>query len=116
MRMALPSAAQAAFERRDPGTSLSLSIRRLSMYSESISALGQEMNVVCAGIASHEPLWQQVEARYWLLIENRYEADLAYAYIHSVRRAIFEGEWRPVDYSFRDPSALDPALFEEVYR
>ena len=33
---AIPAAAQAAFERRDPGTSLSLSIRRLSMYSESI--------------------------------------------------------------------------------
>ena len=32
--------------------------------------------------------------------KNIYEADLALAYLHSVRRSIFRGEWTPVDYSF----------------
>jgi len=35
-----------------------------------------------------------------LLIENLYEADIAIAYFHSVRRRVYQGEWWPVEYSF----------------
>ena len=36
-------------------------------------------------------------------VAGRYEADLATAYIHSVRRMLYQDEWKPVEYSFGTP-------------
>ena len=45
-------------------------------------------------------LWDVIESNYQNFVSDRYEVDLAIAYFHSVRRAIFRGEWTPVAYSF----------------
>jgi isocitrate dehydrogenase kinase/phosphatase len=98
----IPEQAQAAFEARDHGTSLALSRRRLSIYSESIHALAPALVAALPYLAESERLWRAVEEIYLPLISGRYEADLAFAYINSVRRVIHRDEWRPVAYAFRD--------------
>ncbi len=112
----IPHRAKEAFERRDPKTSLALSKRRLSMYSESIGEVGPQLKRAFPLLAENEHLWNQVEARYLSLIQGRYEADLAFAYINSVRRKIFQGEWRPVEYSFSETLEKETRASRKVYR
>jgi isocitrate dehydrogenase kinase/phosphatase len=96
----IPDRAKEAFEDRDPGRSLRLSRRRLSIYSESIRALADQLRRVYPLLAQDEHLWRKVEGQYLPLVGGRYEEDLAVAYIHSARRVIFQDEWKPVEYSF----------------
>ena len=96
----IPKLAQQAFEERDHGTSLTLSRRRLSIYSESIHRLGPRLVTALPFLAESERLWRRIERAYLPLISGRYEADLAFAYIHSVRRVIQRDEWKPVAYAF----------------
>ncbi len=98
----IPERAQLAFEKRDPAASLALSRRRLSVYSQSVNQLGRSLAAAFPRLAHDEAPWQQAEARYLRLIEGRYEADLAFAFIHSVRRCALRGAWQPVTYSFGD--------------
>jgi len=98
----IPALAQQAFEQRDHKASLHLSQRRLSMYSASIGELGPRLKEAFPEVAEDEDLWDEVEARYVPMIRGRYHADLAYAYLYSVRRRISQGEWKPVDYGFGD--------------
>jgi isocitrate dehydrogenase kinase/phosphatase len=101
----IPVLAKEAFENRDPRQSLALSKRRLSIYSESIHALGPRLVREFPALAESEQLWREVETRYLPLIEGRYEGDLAFAYINSVRRGIYQDEWTPVEYAFGDNAA-----------
>ena len=103
----IPELAQAAFEDRDHGTSLALSRRRLSIYSEAIHALAPALVAALPYLAESDRLWRAVERAYLPLISGRYEADLAFAYINSVRRVIHKDEWRPVAYAFRDGEGND---------
>lgn len=96
----IPYRAKEAFEKEDPRRSLALSKRRLSMYSESIAELASALQKVFPSLAENEELWGHIETQYLRLIERRYEADIAFAYVHSVRRKIYQGEWKPVEYSF----------------
>lgn len=96
----IPGRAKQAFESRDPGESLRLSRRRLSIYSESVRALAAALRRVFPVLAEKESLWRKVEERYRPLVAGRYEEDLATAYVHSVRRMIYRDEWKPVAYSF----------------
>ncbi len=98
----IPTLARQAFQDRDHGRSLALSRRRLSIYSESIHALGRKIAERYPDLAAVESHWRRVEAAYLPLIEGRYEADLAYAFINSVQRRIYQGEWQPVEYDFRE--------------
>ena len=103
----IPNFAKAAFERRDPATSLDLSLRRLSVYSISVHALARRLRESLPSAAEDETFWERIEARYLTLIEGRYESDLAFAYIHSARRMMYEGMWNPVEYTFlhhREPA------------
>ena len=103
----IPNFAKAAFERRDPATSLDLSLRRLSVYSISVHALARRLRESLPSAAEDETFWERIEAHYLTLIEGRYESDLAFAYIHSARRMMYEGMWNPVEYSFlhhREPA------------
>lgn len=111
----IPDLAKKAFEQRDPRTSLALSKKRLSMYSVSIHDLGLELKQAFPLAAENEHLWDKVQACYLPLIEGRYEADLAFAYIHSVRRKINQGEWKPVEYAFSAASNMAPDLSTTVY-
>ena len=98
--LSVSAVAKLAFEQRNPGLSVSISKKRLSMYSESMRNLGVQLKRAIPFGAEDEELWDKLESRYWQLIQHRYEADLALAYIHSVRRSILRGERKPVAYSF----------------
>jgi isocitrate dehydrogenase kinase/phosphatase len=112
----IPELAKEAFERRDPGHSLTLSKRRLSIYSESVHALGPRVAAAFPVLARSEPLWRKVEAAYLPRIAGRYEADLAFAYIHSVRRRIYHDEWKPVEYAFGAAAAPADDSPAKVFR
>ena len=71
--------AKTAFEERQPGESLRLSRRRLTIYSETIHAIAARLNRVFPGLADDEALWREVEETYFPLIAGRYEEDLAIA-------------------------------------
>ncbi len=112
----IPELAQQAFEARDHSTSLTLSRRRLSIYSESIHSLGPRLLTSLPFLNESERLWRGIEQVYLPLISGRYEADLAFAYINSVRRVIQRDEWKPVAYAFgedagsgRDAGTPEPA-------
>lgn len=112
----LPWLAKAAFERRDHPTTVALSKLRTSLYNTSIDTLGGELRQAFPHLARNEPLWSDVEAIYMPRIGTRYEADLAFAYINSARRKVYQGEWKPVEYAFGDGrfrSLLPPSA---VYR
>ena len=100
----IPRRAKDAFEARDPGESLHLSRRRLSIYSESVRGLAARLKQALPSLTGDEELWQRIEGRYLPAIGGRYEEDVATAYVHSTRRVIYQDEWTPVDYSF-GPSA-----------
>ena len=104
----IPTLAKAAFERLDPASSLHLSLRRLSVYSVSVHALARRLREALPSAADDESFWERIEARYLTLIGGRYESDLAFAYIHSARRMMYEGMWKPVEYAFlhhREPAS-----------
>ena len=96
----IPTLAKSAFERRDPATSLDLSLRRLSVYSVSVHSFAHRLREALPSVAEDETFWARLEARYLALIEGRYESDLAFAYIHSARRMVYQGMWKPVEYAF----------------
>ena len=98
--LSVAAVAKLAFEQRNPSLSVSISKQRLSMYSESMRNLGVQLKLAIPFRVEDEELWDKLESKYWELIQHRYEADLALAYIHSVRRSILRGEWKPVAYSF----------------
>jgi len=112
----IPARGKDAFERRDPRTSLALSKKRLSLYSVRIEELGARLKQACPWVTDDERIWDQVEAHYLPLTAGRYEADLAYAYMNSVRRKISQNEWKPVAYSFSAPAEARPRTHNEVYR
>ena len=104
----IPTLAKAAFERRDPAASLDLSLRRLSVYSVSVHTLARCLRDALPTAAEDERFWERIETHYLTLIQGRYESDLAFAYIHSARRMMYAGMWKPVDYTFlhqREPES-----------
>jgi len=74
---AIPILAQRAFEERDSQESLSLSIRRLNIYRETIVGLAGQLGRVFPMLAHDEQLWLKVAARYQPRIKGRYEEELA---------------------------------------
>jgi isocitrate dehydrogenase kinase/phosphatase len=112
----LPELAKRAFEERDHATSLTLSKRRLALYSTGITELGVLLREAYPRVASDAVLWREVEAGFLPLIQGRYEADLAFAFINSVKRMIHQGEWEPVEYSFRKAGEAMGDFSGEIYR
>jgi isocitrate dehydrogenase kinase/phosphatase len=112
----IPDRAKQAFEGRDPGESLMLSRRRLSIYSESVHSLAPRIVERHPHLAEIESNWRSIEEAYLPLIEGRYEADLAYAFINSVQRMIYQGEWQPVEYGFGEGDRLRPDSSVQIYR
>ena len=112
----IPDRAKQAFESRDPGQSLMLSRRRLSIYSESVHSLAPRIVERYPHLAEIESNWRSIEDSYLPLIEGRYEADLAYAFINSVQRMIYQGEWQPVEYAFGEGDRLRPDSSVQIYR
>ncbi|MDE2137141.1 MAG: bifunctional isocitrate dehydrogenase kinase/phosphatase [Gammaproteobacteria bacterium] len=92
--------AKTAFESRDPGAAVADARTRLGLYDATVYALAEELRVGYPALAEHEPLWLAVEEAYRARAGDRYDGDLAIAFLHSVMRRVYVGEWRPVDYAF----------------
>ncbi len=109
----IPFEVKTAFEQRDWPTTFRLSKLRLSIYSQSISKVAPVLDAGCPELKADETFWRDVEAHYLELIRDRYEADIAFAFIHSVRRKIYADDWRPVEYAptsgpLRRPPPAEP--------
>ena len=110
----IPFMAKAAFESRDWPTSFRLSKDRLSLYSLSIERLGPMLAAACPELKDDDTFWTRAHAHYLELIKGRYEADLAFAFVNSVRRKIYQDEWKPVAYSYGDVAQPRQSLKEPV--
>jgi len=103
---AIPEQAKAAFENMAPAESLALSRQRLGLYSQSLKEVADELKSISPGIAQEGTQWSLIEPLYYAEIVDRYEEDLAIAYIHSMRRIIFDAQnWEPVDYQYHTQSS-----------
>ena len=94
--------ARLAFENRDFSSSIKLSAQRLSLYSTSIVEVGNRLKQSFPEIHNNIDLWWEVEPVYQGMIYGMYSEDIARAYLHSLRRIIYQGEWRAADYSFTE--------------
>jgi len=112
----IPFEAKAAFETRDWPRVLELSHERLSIYSRSIEQLGPLIRAGCPELATGEAIWSETEQHYLAAIRGRYEADLAFAFLNSVRRKVYEDEWKPVEYSHGGAAAPAASLTEPLVR
>ena len=110
--------AKLAFEKRDFASSLRISSRRLSLYSISIVEVGNRLNQTFPEIHNSISLWWKVESCYHGLVRGEYSEDIARAYLHSLRRIIYQGEWRAADYSFSEiisePERLSPQIVHSI--
>jgi len=75
------------------------------VYSESIRELANSLLNSTNALLDREDLWRNVEDHYRQRMRGRYEADLAFAYINSVHRVIYRGEWVPVEYEYENIDA-----------
>ena len=107
-----------AFEKRDFASSIRVSSRRLSLYSISIAEVGNRLKLSFPQIHSDIDQWWEVEYYYQGLIRGEYDEDIARAYLHSLRRKIYQGEWRPTDYSFTElisgPGELSAQIVKSI--
>jgi isocitrate dehydrogenase kinase/phosphatase len=92
--------AKTAFEAREAVAAVVNARTRLGLYDATVYALADEVQLNYPALREHEPLWLAVEDAYRVRVRDRYEGDLAIAFLHSVMRRVYIGEWRPVDYTF----------------
>ena len=78
----ITESAKTAFETRDYQASLIISKKRLSLYSDSMYKLGENLSDAFSPISRDQGLWEVIEEKYRQRVINRYEGDLALAYIH----------------------------------
>ncbi len=95
----VPYRAKTAFEQQHHSTSIWLSRHRLSLYSSYIHRMGAYLQAVQPRISLDASFLNQLEDHFWRMIEHRYESDVAYAFMHSIRRMVYRDEWKPVEYS-----------------
>lgn len=106
----IPFDVKIAFERRDWPAVPRLSRDRLSIYSESIAKLAPTLEMGAPEIREDETFWAEVERHFLDHIAGRYEADIAFAFLHSVRRKLYSDLWRPVTYAPSKGMLRRPAL------
>lgn len=106
--------AKTAFESRDAPASVAHAKRRLGLYNATVYALADELRAAFPALAVNEPLWGQVETAYLPAVQGSYEADLALAYLHSARRRLYRGDWKPVEYAFGEHRSI-PRSRDTVY-
>jgi len=98
----VPYQAKAAFEQQNHGVSIWLSRHRLSLYSSYIHRMGSYLKAVQPNISFDADFLDDLENLYWSMVADRYESDVAYAFMHSIRRMVYRDEWKPVEYGFWD--------------
>jgi len=98
--LSVPYQAREAFEQQRHGTSIWLSRYRLSLYSSYIDRIGDFLKAVQPRISTEISFLDQLEKQVWRMVKHRYEGDVAYAFVHSIRRYVYRDEWKPVEYAF----------------
>jgi isocitrate dehydrogenase kinase/phosphatase len=113
---AYPHRAQRAFETMDPHASIRISRERLGLYSRYIAEHGPRIQAAFPALASDSAAWVALDRLFMAMIVDRYDADIAFSFAHSLRRNIGRGLWRPVAYSFPPPSKLRAFSMASVHR
>jgi isocitrate dehydrogenase kinase/phosphatase len=113
---AYPHRAQRAFETMDPHASIRISQERLGLYSRYIAEHGPRIFAMFPALAGDESVWDAIDRLFMAMIVDRYDADIAFSFAHSIRRNIGHGLWRPVAYSFPPPSKLRADSMASVHR
>ncbi|HMH88112.1 MAG TPA: isocitrate dehydrogenase kinase/phosphatase AceK regulatory subunit [Steroidobacteraceae bacterium] len=108
--------AKRAFESSDPHSSINISKERLGLYTRYIAEHGPRIGVCFPALSIESSLWDELDRLYAAMIVDRYEADIAFSFAHSVRRNIHRGLWKPVAYSFPPPSKLRALSMASVHR
>jgi isocitrate dehydrogenase kinase/phosphatase len=111
-----PYRAKDAFERRDLHASIQISRQRLELYSRYVAEHGPRIRAAFPALPLDTELWDAFDARFLAMITDRYEADIAFSFAHSIRRNVCQGLWRPVAYSFPPPSKRRQFSMASVYR
>jgi isocitrate dehydrogenase kinase/phosphatase len=110
-----PYRAKRAFEAMDPHASIQISKERLGLYSRYIEEHGPRIRAAYPALSSDTTGWDAIDRLFVAMIVDRYEADIAFSFIHSLRRNIAHGLWRPVAYSFPPPSKLRALSMASVF-
>jgi isocitrate dehydrogenase kinase/phosphatase len=111
-----PHRAQRAFETMDPHASIRISQERLGLYSRYIAEHGPRILAAFPALAADSAVWEALDRLFTAMIVDRYDADIAFSFAHSIRRNIGRGLWRPVAYSFPPPSKLRANSMASVHR
>ena len=111
-----PYRAKCAFELMDPHASIRISKERLELYSRYITEHGPRVRAAFPALSDDATLWDAIEGLFAAMIVDRYEADTAFSFAHSLRRNISQGVWRPVAYSFPPPSKRRAFSMASVHR
>jgi isocitrate dehydrogenase kinase/phosphatase len=111
-----PYRAMRAFETMDPQASIQISRERLGLYSQYIAQHGAQIQAAFPALADSPNVWDQVDRLFAAMITDRYEADVAFSFAHSIRRNICRELWRPVAYSFPPPSKHRALSMASVFR
>jgi isocitrate dehydrogenase kinase/phosphatase len=110
------SQAKRAFETMDPHASIKISKERLGLYTRYIAEHGPRIAAAFPALSAESSLWDDLDRLFAAMIVDRYEADIAFSFAHSVRRNISHGLWKPVAYSFPPPSPLRELSMASVHR
>ena len=124
----IPWLAKLAFEKRNWPAAIELSQERLAIFSVSINkSLPALKNLI--GANDQVPgFWDMAEHWYRQLVANRYEADLALAYLAAIRRQTHKNIWIPETYlrgtntsappdflrEFITPGKMTPSLVKKI--
>ncbi len=111
-----PYRAKCAFELMDPHASIRISKERLELYSRYIAEHGPRVLAAFPALSDDPTLWEAIDRLFVAMIVDRYEADTAFSFAHSLRRNICQEIWRPVAYSFPPPSELRAFSMASVHR
>ena len=111
-----PYWAKRAFEIMDPHLSIRISKERLSLYSRYIEEYAPQILEAFPELAEDAGAWDSLDRLFSAMIVNRYEADIAFSFAHSLRRNIGSAHWTPVAYSFPPPSKFRALSMARVHR
>jgi isocitrate dehydrogenase kinase/phosphatase len=111
-----PYKAKLAFETMDTHTSIRISQERLGLYSRFIVEHGPRILAAFPPLANNSVFWDALDSLFVAMIADRYEADIAFSFAHSLRRNIDHGLWKPVAYSFPPPSKRRAFSMAAVHR
>ena len=100
----------------DPHASIRISRERLGLYSRYIAEHGPRILAAFHALAADLGIWDALDRLFMAMIVDRYDADIAFSFVHSIRRNIGRGLWRPVAYSFPPPSKLRADSMASVHR